>query len=85
MDESLTSYCGLCCADCISSCEEFFTLVSRLNELFETLKFEHYAELKSGLNEEFKEYPKFLSILRQIKGLRCIAHADLEVGTLVVR
>jgi hypothetical protein len=47
MDESLTSYCGLCCADCIPSREEFFTLVSSLEEMLAELKFEHYAELKS--------------------------------------
>lgn len=80
MDESLTSYCGLCCADCIPSHEEFFTLVSRLQEMLGELKFEHYAELKSGLNEEFKEYPKFLSILRQIKGLRCSSPCRLGGG-----
>jgi hypothetical protein len=70
MDESLTSYCGLCCADCIPSREEFFALVKRLDEMLEELRFERYAELKSEINEEFNEYPKFLSILRHIKGLR---------------
>lgn len=68
MDESLTSYCGLCCADCIPSREEFFALVNKLDEMLEELRFEHYAELKSEINEEFKEYPKFLSILHHMKG-----------------
>ena len=80
MDENLTSYCGLCCADCIPSREEFFTLVSRLEEMLGELKFEYYAELKSGSNEEFKEYPKFLSILRHIKGLRCARPCRLGGG-----
>ncbi len=80
MDESLTSYCGLCCADCIPSREEFFTLVSRLDEMLGALQFEHYAELKSAMNEEFKDYPKFLSILRQIKGLRCSSPCRLGGG-----
>jgi hypothetical protein len=47
MNESLTSFCGLCCIDCIPSREEFFTLVYRLDEMLGELQFEHYAELKS--------------------------------------
>jgi hypothetical protein len=80
MDESLTSYCGLCCADCIPSREEFFSLVGRLEQMLEELKFGHYAELKSESNEEFKEYPKFLSILRHIKALRCTKPCRLGGG-----
>ena len=30
MDEKLTSYCGLCCADCIPSRKEFFVLVNKV-------------------------------------------------------
>jgi hypothetical protein len=80
MDESLTSYCGLCCVDCIPSHKEFFTLVSRLEEMLGELKFEYYAELKSEINEEFKEYPKFLSILHHIKELRCVSPCQLGGG-----
>jgi hypothetical protein len=45
MDESLTSYCGLCCSDCIPSCEEFFTLVSRLEEMLGELKFGYRGDV----------------------------------------
>jgi hypothetical protein len=70
-DERFTSYCGLCCVDCIPSREDFFAVVNKLDEMLETIQFEHYAKLKSEINEEFSEYPKFLSILHHIKGLRC--------------
>jgi hypothetical protein len=80
MDERLTSYCGLCCADCIPSREEFFDLVNRLVEMLEELRFGHYAELKSEINEDFKEFPKFLSILHHIKGLRCANPCQLGGG-----
>lgn len=73
MDEKLTAYCGLCCADCIPSCEEFFALVDRLDQMLEQLQFNKYAELKSVQNKEFEDYPTFLSVLRQIKHLRCPA------------
>jgi hypothetical protein len=80
MDERLTSYCGLCCADCIPSREEFFAVVTKLDEMLEKLQFEHYAELKSEINEEFKEYPRFLSVLHQMKGLRCANPCQLGGG-----
>jgi hypothetical protein len=71
MDENLTASCGLCCADCIPSREEFFALVDRLDQMLGELQFEQYAEFKSARHEEFEDYPSFLSVLRQIKGLRC--------------
>ncbi|MEW6265368.1 MAG: DUF3795 domain-containing protein [Thermodesulfobacteriota bacterium] len=71
MSETLTSYCGLCCRDCIPSREDFFGLINRLEEMLAELQFEHYAELKTEINKDFEEYPKFLSLLRHIKGLRC--------------
>jgi hypothetical protein len=80
MDEKLTSYCGLCCVDCIPSNEEFFDVVNRLAEMLEELQFEHYAELKSEVNKKFKEYPKFLSILHHIKRLRCANPCQLGGG-----
>ena len=79
-DDKFTSYCGLCCVDCIPSYEEFFTLVNKLDETLEKIHFEHYAELKSETNEEFKEYPRFLSVLREIKGLRCNNPCQLGGG-----
>ena len=80
MDENLTSYCGLCCVDCIPSHERFFALVNRLDEMLEELQFEQYAELKSEVIKEFKEYPKFLSILHHIKELRCSSPCRLGGG-----
>jgi len=71
MEENLTAFCGLCCMDCIPSREEFFMLANRLDEMLGELQFEHYAELKAEITEEYKDYPKFLSILHHIKGLRC--------------
>jgi hypothetical protein len=71
MDEKLTAYCGLCCADCIPSCEELFALVDRLDQMFGQLEFDQYAKLKSAQHKEFEDYPTFLSVLRQIKNLRC--------------
>jgi len=71
MDEQLTSYCGLCCDDCIPSREEFFLLVHRLEEVLEELQFDRYAELKAKTIEELKDYPTFLSVLRRIRELRC--------------
>jgi hypothetical protein len=71
MDENLTSYCGLCCSDCIPSHSEFFTLIDNLDEMLKDIQFEHYAELKSETIEEFKKYPTFLSVLHQIRRLRC--------------
>lgn len=68
------SYCGLCCADCTPSREEFFALVDMLDQMLDQLQFEKYAELKSAQNiKEFEDYPTFLSVLHQIKELRCPA------------
>ena len=53
MDEKLTSYCGLCCADCMPSCEELFAPVDRLDQMLEQLQFDLYAELKSAQHVEF--------------------------------
>jgi hypothetical protein len=71
MDENFTSYCGLCCTDCIPSRVEFFSLVYSFDEMLKDIQFEHYAELKSEVTEEFRRYPEFLSVLHHIRGLRC--------------
>ena len=74
MDETLTAHCGLCCADCIPSREELFALADRLDQMLEQLQFDKYAELKSAQNiKDFEDYPTFLSVLHQIKQLRCPA------------
>jgi hypothetical protein len=80
MDASLTSYCGLCCADCIPSREELFTLAGKLEQMLEEVKFEHYATLKSASHEEFTQYPIFLSVLQGIRELRCLAPCRLGGG-----
>ena len=54
--------------------------MNRLAQMLAELRFEHYAELKSEIDEEFKEYPKFLSILHHIKGLRCANPCQLGGG-----
>jgi hypothetical protein len=71
MDENLTSYCGLCCSDCIPSRSEFFSLVDNVEKMLVDLRFEHYAKLKSEVIEEFREYSTFLSVLHHIGMLRC--------------
>jgi hypothetical protein len=67
----LTAYCGICCADCMPSCEELFALVDGLDQLREQLRFDQYEELKSSKHKEFEDYLTFLSVLSQIKELRC--------------
>jgi hypothetical protein len=80
MDENLTSYCGLCCSDCIPSHAEFFSLVDSFDEMLKDIQFEHYAELKSEVTEEFRRYPEFLSVLHHIRGLRCSRPCRLGGG-----
>jgi hypothetical protein len=71
MNQNLTAYCGLCCADCIPSNEELFHLVDALDKKLAEIQFELYAEYKTERIPEFKEYPVFLSVLRRIGQLRC--------------
>ena len=80
MDESLTSFCGLCCTDCIPSHKEFFTLAARFGELLEELQFEQYAAILSEDIAEFSDYPKFLSVLNHIKELACPGPCRLGGG-----
>lgn len=59
-------------ADCIPPRKEFFTPVDRLDGTPEQPRFDRYAELKSTQHiKDFEDYPTFLSVLRQIKELRC--------------
>ena len=55
-------------------------MANKFSEMLEALKFEHYAKLKSKTIEDFKEYPKFLSVLRHIKELRCSGPCRLGGG-----
>jgi hypothetical protein len=80
MDENLTSYCGLCCGDCIPSRAELFSLTDSLDAMLEDMQFGHYAELKSDVTEEFRDYPKFLNVLHKIRGLRCSSPCRLGGG-----
>ena len=71
MNQNLTAYCGLCCADCIPSDEELFHLVDALDKKLAGIQFGLYAEYKTERIPEFKEYPVFLSVLRRIGQLHC--------------
>jgi hypothetical protein len=71
MNKDLTAFCGIFCGDCIPSREELFCTVDRLDEMLGEIEFEAYAAYKTNLLPAFKEYPAFLSVLRQIKQLRC--------------
>lgn len=80
MDENLTAYCGLCCADCIPSNAGFFSLIEKLEDMLEDLQFKKYAELKSETDGVFNDYPKFVSVLKSMKGLRCSGPCRLGGG-----
>jgi hypothetical protein len=66
-----TSYCGLCCLDCIPSNRGLFARVRELKSLLEELQFANYARLKSGQQGIFGEYTKFLAVLHEIGKLEC--------------
>lgn len=80
MDANLTSYCGLCCSDCIPSDAELFSIIDSLDRKLQDIQFEYYAELKSDSNEYFKDYSLFLTILHQIQKLRCSVPCRLGGG-----
>lgn len=71
MDERLTSYCGLCCGDCIPSRADLLALADALDGLLADLRFEEYAALKAEGTGGFRDYSAFLSVLRAIRELRC--------------
>ena len=71
MDPNLTSYCGLCCIDCIPSDAALFTLLKSLDAKLQDIQFDQYAELKSESDEHFKEYSTFLAVLYQMRTLQC--------------
>jgi hypothetical protein len=68
MDEKLTAYCGLCCADCILSCEELFALMDRVDQMLEQLQFDRYEELKSEQYKEIHEVDIHLSDIQNFSG-----------------
>jgi hypothetical protein len=80
MNKDFTSYCGLCCIDCIPSNAEFFSLIERVEEMQDELQFEKYAELKSETDGAFNQYPEFVSVLKGMKALRCSAPCRLGGG-----
>jgi len=73
MSRRFTALCGLYCLDCIPSKERLFAAVKELDALLTELQFEHYAELKSKNNPAFNEYPKLVTLLREIAKLKCVA------------
>lgn len=68
-----TAYCGLYCPDCIPSNGKLFQLLSDLDELLQDIQFQKYADLKAKTNENFKDYPKFINIIQEMKKLECVA------------
>ena len=54
--------------------------MDRLDRMLQELQFEQYAELKSARHGEFEDYPRFLSVLRQIKELRCTVQCQQGGG-----
>lgn len=80
MDKNLTSYCGLCCSDCIPSDSEFFSLIDSLDKKLQDIQFDYYADLKSESNDHFKDYTQFLAVLHQIRKLQCPRPCRLDGG-----
>lgn len=74
---ALTCYCGLYCRDCIPSKKDLYETAAKLEEQLDQLNFDKYAELKAGqtywsqANEAFKHYPRFIEVLKAIRGLEC--------------
>lgn len=75
MDEKLTAYCGLCCADCIPSREELFVLVDRLDQALEQLQFDKYADSNLNNTRNSKTIPlSFQSCIRS-RSFAVLLHA----------
>jgi len=78
-NSQLTAYCGLYCKDCIPSKTALYRLAAQLEDLLAELNFDKYAELKAGHtywsedNAAFKDYYRFISVLKAIRGLECKA------------
>lgn len=80
LNKDLTSYCGLCCADCIPSNDGFFSLIENFENMLEGLQFDEYAALKSESDGRFKEYSGFLSVIKAMKSLKCPGPCRLGGG-----
>lgn len=72
-DKRFTAPCGLYCLDCIPSKGNFFRLVEGFEKSLDNLQFDKYAKIRSDRNEVFKEYPKFVSVLTEIRKSECVA------------
>jgi hypothetical protein len=70
-NKKYTAYCGLFCLDCIPSDKRLFETIDEIETLLIEIKFDKYAELKSKNNETFKNYSKFLDVLKEMKNLEC--------------
>ena len=72
-DRTDTSYCGLCCRDCIPSNRRLFALAGDLEGKLAELHFAEYAVLKARGDAAFGDYQNFLRVLQAIRGLECKA------------
>jgi len=72
-DRTHTSYCGLCCRDCIPSNRRLFSLAGELEGKLAELHFEDYAAFKARGDAAFSDYQNFLRVLQAIRGLECRA------------
>ena len=79
-DRTYTSYCGLCCRDCIPSNSQLFALVGNLEGKLAELHFEEYAALKARGDAAFGDYQNFLRVLQAIRGLECVAPCRTSGG-----
>jgi hypothetical protein len=66
-----TSYCGLCCRDCIPGKQKLFEAIENLEKLCGECGLEKYVDFKSNRNPVFKEYPTFIKFLGELKKLKC--------------
>ncbi len=80
MNDKFTSYCGLCCLDCIPSNAEFFSSIRKLDEMLTQLQFNEYAKLKTPEHPKLSEYNAFLDVLKEIQSLQCAAPCRLGGG-----
>jgi len=79
-DSRYTSYCGLCCLDCIPSDSEFFELIDGFEDKLDELQFGQYALLKYQKHGTLGDYPEFMKALDQIRSLECKATCRMGGG-----
>lgn len=72
-DKKYTSYCGLYCLDCIPSNKKLFSTIRELENQLSNLQFVRYVEMKSKKNDVFKDYTRFIEVLKEIGKLESSA------------